>query len=179
MFFYDFKQQQTPSNFLWAFAEEGGAIVGAKLGTMVPVLPMLKPITAVSGGVLGAYGANFVKNQVEPIRKKWQWFQDSNYSDGRNYFGEALMMFMPEGWDFLNNNVFDKTRDLGINRMEFSVLGKRLEVLPEINIIQRSVNLGTNPAEWMAQSMNRNISDWNKEVDNYKTRLTEQVYEEL
>lgn len=73
---------------MWAFAEEGSGLLLAKAGAKLPVPPLLKPLTAIAGGLAGALGANWIKNQLEPVRKKWQYFQDSNYSEGRNYFGE-------------------------------------------------------------------------------------------
>lgn len=63
--------------------------------------------------------------------------------------------------------------------MTIPFFNKNIGTIPELNLYQNKVTMGTKPWEWLNASAFRNIEDWNKAVDRYKIEATEEIYEIL
>jgi hypothetical protein len=202
VFFSHFSKYQDTSTFLqWAseialFTTGNKLVTGTRIGAKLPIPFYMKPIAGMAMWGAFVLGGKEAATLLEMNRKKWQYMFDdglgSLYSDGKSTswhlaanlgvfnIAEYLDLFN-KWWQKLADLAGSKSEDLdiGIPRIEMPTpFGKYMGRIPEMNLFQSTVNLGTNPWDWMRSAMGRDVDDWNKKVLLYEEKL-QRVVEDI
>lgn len=179
VFFHKAKKEETPMSLIEAWIEMWAFHIGAKLGARAWI-GWTKAITSLVGGGLSVMWTHYFNDEVlEATRKKWQYFDKSNYSPEKSAFFHATGLMIGEWSDTIQwaKNI---GYDIGIPKTNVNVpFFGHLFQIPEITFYQRKVNLGTSAQDWLRDATNRTVDDWNHHVDNLKIHLTEDIYELL
>lgn len=188
VFFHKAKKEETPMSLIEAWIEMWAFHIGAKLWSKA--WPgWTKAIFSLAGGALSVIWTHYFKDEVlEVTRKKWQYFDKSNYSPEKSWLYHVFGLGINEASDFIQNTYQWTRKFFGLKETEwFDIWISKTDVnvpfywhlfqIPEITYYQRKVNLGTSAQDWLRNAGFRDIDDWNHHVDNLKTPLTGEIYE--
>lgn len=133
-----------------------------QMGKKIPAAGPIKAIVPLVAGAVAAAATEIGFQTLSAQRAKWNYLSGNKvgslYTDGTTYEGQALNMLVPETLDMVNRvgswlakktGIPSDDIDIGIPEISLKTPFGYLGTIPEITLFESTVNMGTNPWEWV------------------------------